>query len=1360
MKTLSLLLTAALWAGAAAAATIDDFDVNQPPLTAPASASASATQDGPVANLLGGERDLRLTESTATGTIAADVSKGVFSFSAGPGASGTWGLSYDGNDNDADTLAFGLGANLTTGGDNAFLLGLNSLTGSPTITLEVFSSATDWSTFTLANPALLPTQVRIPFSAFTVGGGAGANFASAGAIQVKLSGTAVGGQIDFLRTGSATGPTPVEATLTDVLLVDNDNKGKASPGDTLRYVVRIANTSVITRTGVQYAAPAVANASAPANLQVSPLARDEGAAGSSVPGNPFHTPFNTTLTVNNGDPDEDLLNNDYLGAPAAVITKFGGGTFGGTVDSQNAGATATSGGHSLTVNADGSFTYAPPAGFTGPVTFEYRLANASGTDTATVTLAVGVRPSAFADAHDVTGNVQIDTSTGTSFSVLDNDTGDNLTITPGAAGLGTVSVSPNGQFTYTPPRGKATGTDSFTYTIANGFGSSGPVTVTLNFANIVWFIDGSAGAGDGRSASPYNTLAAFNAVNNGAVNNPGNNRVIILRAGTYDNNDAAGALQLLGGQRVIGDGWSGTFNAAAGFSLAEHSVVAPFSGTGPVIQNTAGSGIFLASENQLRGLTVGNTPNDYGYKGGAVGNLTIAECSKIGTGGAMVISTSGSFGANVQFDTLESTSSGGANLFLVGVTGTLSVTSGGSGFLSSVAGSEGIFINGGSVNLTYPGNISKGSGIQALVYVIGGHTGTLTFSGTLSATSGTGLQFDNADGTYNFNGTTTLNGGNAGVDIVNGSSGNFTFASGTSITGPSGAGFLVSSSTAGTIIYNGTITKNNAGRAVDIQGKTGGSVTFGGAIAQNNSASTGIFLANNTGGTIGFTGAISLNTAGNAAFTASGGGTVTATGSGSTLTTTTATALDVANTTIGGSGLTFQSITAGTGASSAGVGINLNNTGPSGGLTVTGTGGAGSGGTIQRKTGADGSTTAGIGIYLNNTRNVSLSRMQLNDFDNFAIRGANVVNFTLANSVINGVNGTSSAADESAIYFTELTGSAAITGSTIANGYEFLVYVVNTAGTLNRLTLSTTTINGNHSANGDDALHVEAINAAVMNVTVQDCTFTSARGDIINVNGANTSSIDLVLRGNRVSNNHPNILSGGGGLTISSGGTGSSSTLTYDISCNTFRDAKGNALTLYRGSGAGTMSGTVFNNSIGVAGLLLSGSSQATAIKLDALGSSTHTALIKNNLLREYNETAIWVSANAGNSTMNATIIGNTSDAPPSGGAGVFTFAGLYADLGALPGDNNTLNLKFGGAGAEANNFVDGDPFNFTDISLSRLPSTTFNLTRGVSGSNDATVITQANNTAPLTVSVSGTITPVNTVPTLPAPISEGCSPP
>jgi hypothetical protein len=73
---------------------------------------------------------------------------------------------------------------------------------------------------------------------------------------------------------------------------------------------------------------------------------------------------------------------------------------------------------------------------------------------------------------------------------------------------------------------------------------------------------------------------------------------------------------------------------------------------------------------------------------------------------------------------------------------------------------------GGSVGATYSGDITQANN-AALVSVSGGHTGTLTFqTGTLSATNGTGLQFNNADGTYNFNGTTTLNGGAAGMRSI------------------------------------------------------------------------------------------------------------------------------------------------------------------------------------------------------------------------------------------------------------------------------------------------------------------------------------------------------------------------------------------------------------------------------------------------------------------------------------------------------------------------------------------------------------------------------------------------------------------
>ena len=45
-------------------------------------------------------------------------------------------------------------------------------------------------------------------------------------------------------------------------------------------------------------------------------------------------------------------------------------------------------------------------------------------------------------------------------------------------------------------------------------------------------------------------------------------------------------------------------------------------------------------------------------------------------------------------------------------------------------------------------------------------------------------------------------------------------------------------------------------------------------------------------------------------------------------------------------------------------------------------------------------------MVLNNTSGVSLTRMHIHDHTNYGIRGTGVNGLTLANSVINGTNGT------------------------------------------------------------------------------------------------------------------------------------------------------------------------------------------------------------------------------------------------------------------------------------------------------------------------------------------------------------------
>src|SRR5690606_23175843 len=107
-------------------------------------------------------------------------------------------------------------------------------------------------------------------------------------------------------------------------------------------------------------------------------------------------------------------------------------------------------------------------------------------------------------------------------------------------------------------------------------------------------------------------------------------------------------------------------------------------------------------------------------------------------------------------------------------------------------------------------------------------------------------------------------------------------------------------------------------------------------------------------------------------------------------------------------------------------------------FTVTGTGTTqGSGGTIQSKTGGDGATTTGIGMYFEGTSNISLTNMNFaGTIQNFAIRGHTVQNFTLADANTSGSLGTSNAADEGAISFDELTGTALFEGFNLQGGFE------------------------------------------------------------------------------------------------------------------------------------------------------------------------------------------------------------------------------------------------------------------------------------------------------------------------------------
>src|SRR4029079_4985495 len=122
----------------------------------------------------------------------------------------------------------------------------------------------------------------------------------------------------------------------------------------------------------------------------------------------------------------------------------------GTVTTNAAGSTATFDGHSLTLNANGSFTYTPKTGFTGLFTTTYRITNAGGSSDATLTIAVGVRPAVSNTTYAPTlpGNVGINTSPST--LTKGGATGDALKYNLVSSPSGTANIHADGTFDFKP----------------------------------------------------------------------------------------------------------------------------------------------------------------------------------------------------------------------------------------------------------------------------------------------------------------------------------------------------------------------------------------------------------------------------------------------------------------------------------------------------------------------------------------------------------------------------------------------------------------------------------------------------------------------------------------------------------------------------------------------------------------------------------------------------------------------------------------------------------------------------------------------------------------------------------------------
>ncbi len=617
------------------------------------------------------------------------------------------------------------------------------------------------------------------------------------------------------------------------------------------------------------------------------------------------------------------------------------------------------------VNGMGDLSFTSAMGVNGSATVTLNIMDNGGTanggvDTSanqSFTITILNPPPAKADSsYPVTTNIQINTptvsgllngATGTGTLAVGNAMNPAPTMTSGGGNLSITTST--GAFTYNPPAGLDTGTDTFVYKICNATQCSADINVTFNLSGTTsWFIVNSMTAGDGRLTTPFNSIGAFMAQQNGGMQgDPSFGDCIFLDAGNY-----TGPLSLIPNQIVIGKGSSTTIAAECGIVfLAANSTALPTTG-GIRPEITSGTtAINLSSGNALKGFNIGNAVTK--LLGNNFGLLTINNMALTGTGKAVDLTTGT---VNVTLDSIDSANSAseGVDLSLVSA-GSFTVSG-----LTTVDNAAGIGVNISNVGASYSfGNVTITNRNSAGVFINAftggqqmGSFGVITIANPNSSNT-TALGIDNAvtagsmitiasvviDNLGSLSSAIALSNNDGATININGGS-----VTGTGSGSPQPT--MSVSSSSGTVNYSGTITQNNTATALRVLNNTGGTTTISGMISAGTSTATAINLDNH--GAVNLTGGLAITTTSGNAFLATNGGTINATGT-NTITSTTGTAVTISGSNIGASDVTFQNVSV-NGATS---GIVLNNTGL-GSFNITGSGGLCtlaitfcSGGTIQ-----------------------------------------------------------------------------------------------------------------------------------------------------------------------------------------------------------------------------------------------------------------------------------------------------------------------------------------------------------------------------------------------------------------------------
>lgn len=936
-------------------------------------------------------------------------------------------------------------------------------------------------------------------------------------------------------------------------------------------------------------------------------------------------------------------------------------------------------------------------------------------NTALNAASIRVTPVAIDDAYVTVGHVGRSVAApGLLANDIDPDTVGalpELVLAAGSVGTfatalgGSITTAADGSFTYEPPVGVNHAVDTFTYTVQDNDGQTSTGQFKVAIGSKVWFVeDAHPGLNLGTRNNPFVGFTATNLNGAGGAGDQDHaGDIVFLHTGTH-----TATFALENDQQVIGEG--------DGLTIDGQNIIA--AGTDPVL-TSSGHGIVLATNNTLRGFTIGGTGNtSFDVFGANFGTLTTSNLELNGAGGGMSLDTGV---MAVTLDSLTTTAaSHGLNLNAVSgsltVAGATTIASTTFGIRSNASGTAvynfnglvgittsagtGIFgSTGGTFNITGSSNGVNATGGPALDLTSTSLGSGATFSLVTSTNStGKGINFDSVTGAFTATGGTVSNPAGIGVDINAGSS-NFSYSGGVTSTAANRL-VEITSRTGGTVTLSGTLSGSGATHTgINVASNSGGTINFSGSSKTLNTVSnTAVTLASNAGATINFTGnGLDIDTTSGAGFSATGGGTVSVQGTSNTVDSTTGTSLNVTSTTIAAAGLTFQRISA-NGAASA---IILSSTGSSGGLTVSGTGGVDSGGVILN--------TTGDAISLNTTQAVNLSHMRLENNLGNGIRGESVtgLNLTSVRAINNADN---DALDEAGIHLTNLLGSSNWTSIEVADSLEDNVRVINSGSNhLTQLTITNSTIRDTSNVSpGNNGLLIQADGSANMTADIVTTDFLRNRANGVQVINNGSGALDVEIGGAGSDFTDNNI-----GVNIAHNGAGS---LAFDVTSGTFNSTLASPINLNLGGAStvgslmsGTVSGNVIDNNESLTG---------PGIRVTTNGAGTLTVLLQNNNITEVANRGIEMIARDGSSTLNATLHGNVVNL-----ASALAADAVHIAAGAVTTDTVKVCADINGDNVVANQNSVFSNGNHGIRVRQRFTGTTFTLEDYAGGATDMTAV-------------------------------------